>query len=729
MRKIFAPLIVSFVLTNFTFAQRALDLQAIWNFQFQPKAEADFHSMPDGEHYCKLELNHYSGQDIVEYSYKTGKAADTILRGSDLISASGKTFPFDDYTLSADAKKVLLSTQTQAVYRRSTVSNFFVYDILTKKITALSMRSKQQNAVFSPDGNKVAFVRDNNIYIKNLGNDSEMQVTNDGKKNFIINGQTDWVYEEEFEFTVAFQWSPDSKKLAYYRFDESHVPEYTVQFFNDQYPENYIYKYPKVGQPNSVVSIYIFDLENKNRVLCDIGKDTDQYIPKIQWTKDPDRLCIFRMNRLQNHLDFLMARASDGRTEIFYSEENKKFIDINMDYDITFFNNNQNFIWCSEMDGWNHIYNISTKTGQLVNKITLGNYDVTKFYGLDEKNSRIYYQSAELSPMQRYIYSIKSDGSDKKILMQLTGTNDADFSSTYSYFLQTHSDINNPPDYEICDSKGTIIRQLEDNEALKDTLKEYHLSIVNFFDFPLEDGTKLNGWMIKPAHFDSTKKYPVMMFAYGGPNSQEVLNEWKGDNFLQYEYWAQHGYIVACVDNRGTGARGEAFRKITYLQLGKYETDDQVAAAKYVGSLSFADKTRIGFFGWSYGGYMALNCFEQAQDVFKTVVAVAPVTDWRFYDSIYTERYMQTDQTNKAGYDANSPLLHADMIHKNFLLAHGLSDDNVHYQNSAMLMDALYQNNVPFTQLTFPNKNHGIGGGITRYYLFTRISDFIFENL
>ena len=716
-------------LQNVTFAQRELDLQGIWNFQFQPKAEVDFRSMPDGEHYCKLEVSNSPGQNIVKYSYKTGKATDTLLHGRDMVSDSGKILSIDDYSLSGDAKEILLATQTQSIYRRSTVSDFFVFDVLTKKISALSSSGKQQNAVFSPDGKEVAFVRDNNIFIKNLANDSEMQATNDGKRNFIINGQTDWVYEEEFEFTIAFQWSPDSKKLAYYRFDESHVPEFTIQFFNDQYPENYTYKYPKAGRPNSVVSIYIFYPANKNRVLCDVGKDTDQYIPKIQWTKDANRLCIFRMNRLQNHLDLLLADASTGRTKIFYSEDNKKFIDINMDYDITFFNNNQNFLWCSEMDGWNHIYNISMQTGQVVNKITSGNYDVTQVYGLDEKNNLVYYQSAEVSPMQRHVCSIKSDGSDKRILTQLKGTNDANFSSTYSYFLLTHSDINNPPDYEICDNKGAIIQNLEDNHALKDTLKNYDLSRVSFFDFPLEDGIRLNGWIIKPAHFDSTKKYPVMIFAYGGPNSQEVLDEWKGNDFLQYEYWAQHGYIVACVDNRGTGARGEEFRKITYLQLGKYETEDQIAAAKYLGSLSFADRTRIGFFGWSYGGFMALNCFEQGQDVFKTVVAVGPVTDWRFYDSIYTERYMQTEKTNKTGYDDNSPLLHADMIHKNFLLVHGLDDDNVHYQNSAMLMDALYQNNVPFTQLTFPNKNHSIRGGNSRYYLFTQISDFIFKNL
>ncbi len=652
---------------------------------------------------------------------------DTIALGKYLIPAdSTHAIIPSDYKMSEDETKVLFETAKEKIYRRSSRSNFFVYNLKTKKINALSGGGKQQNADFSPDGNKIAFVRNNNLFYKELLSGNEIQVTADGGKNLIINGITDWVYEEEFEFVKAFEWSPDGRYLAYYRFDESEVPEYTVQFFKGLYPENYTYKYPKVGEKNAVVSVFIYELSSNTSKKIDLGLEANQYIPRIKWTQSSNLLCVFRMNRWQNRLDLLLADALNGKTRVMFTEQNDRYIDIHNN--LTFFNSDKSFIWSSEMNGYNHIYIGNVNDGKL-QQVTKGNWDVTEFYGIDEKKSRIYFQSTESSPLERYVYEIAVNGKNKRQLTMDHGWNDAAFNTSHTYMMVTHSDANSPEDFKLYGKKGELIRVLESNDTLKEKLGNYPLSKKEFFSFTTSEGVQLNGWMIKPWNFNPHIKYPVFMTEYGGPGSQEVTDQWTSFDYLFHQYLAQEGYLVACIDNRGTGGRGEEFKKMTYLQVGKYEPLDQIEGAKYLGSLPFADKNRIGIFGWSFGGYLSALCIELGQGIFKAAIAVAPVTDWRFYDTIYTERYMRDNKENEKGYVDGSPVTYADRIKGNFLLVAGLADDNVHYQNTGVFLKKLYENNVVFDQMTFPDKNHSIAGGNTRYYLFTQLAAWVKENL
>ncbi len=733
MNKLFFPalLLSSLIIFNTkqSFAQKQITIDDIWlNGQFAQRSVDGFVPMKDGEHYARIDKDVKGNSAIYVYDYKTATKTDSIFTVSkNVVADSVKTFSSLSFSFDGLQEHLLIPTRVEKIYRRSSRANYFVFDLKTKKLEPLSTNGKQISPVFSPDGKKVAFVRDNNLFIKDLISGTEKQVTTDGKKNFIINGITDWVYEEEFGFVQAFQWSADGNTLAFYRFDESAVPEYTVQFFNDLYPENYTYKYPKAGEKNSVVEIYLYNVQSGVTVKADVGAEQDQYIPRIKWTNDANALCIFRMNRLQNKLELLLADAKTGNTSVLMTEENKKYIDINDN--LTFLKDGKQFIWTtSGIEGYNHIY-IYGFDGKMKTTVTAGKWDVTAFYGVDEKNGLIYYQSAEESPLRRYVYSIKLDGSGKKKLTPDAGTNNATFNNTFTYFLRTHSDANTPTDFAICKSNGSVVKILETNDALKNKLLDYSVSKKEFFTFPLEDGTVLNGWMIKPKDFDATKKYPVSMHVYGGPGSQQVLDGYDPNNYMNFNYLAQHGYIVACIDNRGTGARGEDFQKITYLQLGKIETMDQAAAAKYLGTLKFVDAKRIAMTGWSYGGFMALMCITNYPEVFCAAVAVAPVTNWKFYDSIYTERYMRTPQENKDGYDKIAPLASAANIRGKLLIVHGLADDNVHYQNTAEMLKQLYKNNIAFTQMTFPDKNHGISGGNTRSYLWNQVYNWVFANL
>ena len=710
------------------FAQKQITIPDIWqNSRFVPESVDGFTPLNDGEHYASVDADVYGKQAIYVYDYKTAAKTDSIFTVSrDVAADSVRNFSLGSFSFDKNQEHIMIPTRSDKIYRRSSTALYYIFDIKKKTLNALSANGKQSSPAFSPDGKKVAFVRDNNLFIKDFESGIEKQVTTDGRKNFIINGICDWVYEEEFGFVQAFQWSPDGNTLAFYQFDESMVPEYTVQFFNDLYPENYTYKYPKAGEKNSVVEIYLYNVQSGATVKADVGAEQDQYIPRIKWTNDAKALCIFRMNRLQNKLELLLADASTGNTSVLMTEENKKYININDN--LTFLNGNKQFIWTSQQDGYNHIY-IYGFDGKIKTQVTAGKWDVTAFYGVDEKNGLIYYQSAEESPMRRYVYSIKLDGADKMKLTRDAGTNNASFNSTFTYFLRNHSDANAAPDYAICKADGGVVKILEDNSGFKKMIADYQLSKKEFFTFKLDDGTELNGWMIKPAGFKANKKYPVFMTCYGGPGSQQVLDSYDPNNYMNFNYLAQHGYIVTCVDNRGTGARGEDFEKITYLQLGKFETMDQAASAKYLGTLPYIDATRIGMMGWSYGGFMALMCISNYPDVFKSAVSVAPVTNWKFYDSIYTERYMRTPKENKDGYDKIAPLSSASNIRGKLLLVAGLADDNVHYQNTAEMLKALYKNNVVFTQMTFPDKNHGISGGNTRSYLFKQMYDWTFNNL
>ncbi|MCF6170559.1 MAG: S9 family peptidase [Bacteroidales bacterium] len=732
MKKFASLLLV--VLTVFSTASIAQDslknitLEDIWtNYSFYPRSVRGIKSLSNGKEYTVIQKG-----SLVVYDYKSGDSVTTLVKAGELIpEGEEKPLKLGSFTMSKDETKFLIPTETEAIYRHSSASKFYIWDTQSKKLSKLST-DKQRLADFSPDGNKVAFVRDNNIFVKTLITGEEHQLTTDGKFNAIINGTCDWVYEEEFGFTKAFFWSPDGKKIAYYRFDESRVKEYTITNYGELYPELYTYKYPKAGEDNSLVDIYVYDLEKGVSVKMDAGTETDQYIPRIKWTQDPNVLSIQRLNRLQNHLDILLANASDGASHIMYSEDNKYYIDITDD--LTFLPGNQQFLITSEKDGFNHIY-LYNMDGTLSKQLTSGNWDVRKVYGYDAKRKQVFYQSSEDSPLNKDVCVVNLKGK-RKNLSAREGNNNAAFSKNYKYFINTWSDANTPPVITVNYADGKLVRFLEDNHKLLDKMKKYNLSEQFFFkiespEFTLPDGKQvdLNAWAIYPPDFDTTKQYPVLLTIYGGPGSQTVTNSFGNFNYFWYQMMAENGIIVISVDNRGTGARGEEFKKMTYKELGKYETLDYIETAKYLGSLPYVDKNRIGIFGWSYGGFMASNALFQGADYFSTAIAVAPVTNWRYYDNIYTERFMRTPQENPEGYDTNSPINHVDKLKGNYLLIHGSADDNVHFQNTMDLITALVKANKQFDLMVYPNKNHGIYGGNTRYHLYKKMTDFLFENL
>ncbi len=696
---------------------------------FYPHSVYGLRSMNDGEHYTTLEERNTK---IVEYSYKTGDIVKTILNLAVLDTSKLKYTV--DYTFSNDESKILLYTNRKRIYRRSFTANYFIWDSKTNTITSLSDKKKQQLASFSPDGNKIAFVQKNNIFIKDLITGTETQITKDGKFNFIINGAPDWVYEEEFEFNRAFAWSPDSKNLAYMKFDESKVKMFNMTIFegshpehkeNALYPENYAFKYPKAGEDNSVVSVNVYNLNTGKTKTMDVGTEKDQYIPRIKWTNMPDKLAILRLNRLQNKLEILIANPNTGKSKIIYTDKNKYYVDeVNFDA-LTFLKDNKHFVVLNEQDGWNHLY-LYDMRGKLVRKLTKGNWDITNYLGYDNHKKIFYYIAAETSPLVRDVYFVKLNGKYQRKLSKQDGSNKAEFSKNYKYYINYFSNMNTPTYVTLNNAKGKLIRVLEDNKALKDTLKYYKYGRKEFFTFITSQGVKLNGWILKPADFDSTKQYPLFMTQYSGPNSQSVLDRWE---FGWNQVLSDKGYIIACVDGRGTGARGEEFRKMTYLQLGKYETIDQIEAARYLASLPYVDASRIGIWGWSYGGFMSLLCMEKGNDVFKAGIAVAPVTNWRYYDNIYTERFMRKPQENPKGYDDNSPLYFADKLKGKLLICHGTADDNVHFQNTIEFAEKLVQANKQFEMQIYNNRNHSIYGGNTRLHLFTKMTNFILENL
>jgi len=629
---------------------------------------------------------------------------------------------FSAYSFNNDEDKILLESGKEKIYRHSYLADFYVYDRSTGKIQSVSDNGKQQLGTFSPDGSNVAFVRDNNLFIKELDTNVELQITQDGVRNEIINGAPDWVYEEEFGFSLGFRWSPDGKKIAFYRSDERKVHQFHMTIYGNLYPGTYEFKYPKAGEDNSVVAIHVYDLESGKTISMDIGEETDQYIPRIKWTKDPEILSIMRLNRLQNHLDILHANALSGDSRVVYSETNRSYISEASDNTITYLPDGESFIVNSERDGYFHLYLYNFKNGRIA-PITSGDFDISSFMGFDEKHQRLYYSSYEESSIERHVYSINLDGSKKQKISTQPGTNQASFSSTFAYYILTHSSSNTPPLITLHNQKGKLIRVLEDNEELKATMAEYGYAKNEFLTVPTKSGLKLNAWIIKPVGFDPDKKYPLFMYVYGGPESQNVIDSW-GRRGAWFQYLTQHGYIVACVDNRGTNGRGEAFRKATYMQLGKLETIDQIEAAQWFGSQPYIDAERIGIFGWSYGGYMTSLCMTKGGGTFKMGIAVAPVTTWRYYDTVYTERFMRTPQENPEGYDDNSPINFAGGLEGKFLLIHGTGDDNVHFQNSVDFTEALVQANKQFEMQFYPNKNHGISGGNTTFHLYSRMTNF-----
>lgn len=722
-------LVVAVVISQVSFAQngtKQITLDDIYrNNTFHMQSVPGFNAMKDGLRYTKLDSKKEK-QTINVYDLKGGSWIQTIFNNEES-KAEGEQIHVNSYTFSDDEQKLLLYTEREGIYRHSAKYIVYVYDIKTKSITKLD-NQKVLHASLSPDGSKVAYVRGNDLYYNDMNTGDIVRVTIDGKWNHIINGNCDWVYEEEFGFTQAFQWSPDGKHIAYYRFDESGVPEYTIPIYNGLYPENYTYKYPKTGEPNSVVEIRIYDLDKKSSVTVNTGKETDQYIPRIKWTKDPNKLCVYRLNRLQNELDLLLADAVSGSTSVIYNETNKYYVDINDN--LQFLPDGHSFIFTSERDGYNHLYNWDWNSKRL-NELTPGKYDIDAIIGIDESRKKVYYTAAKKSPMERKLYSVNWNGWGERVLTPEDGTHDIVKVEGYNYFLDKYSALNEPPVYYLRNNKGERVRTLEDNIKLALTLQEYELGTLKFTTFKSEDGVDLNGWMITPPNFDESKKYPVLMYQYSGPGSQQVMDRFPVGYFIWHQMLAQKGYIIVCVDGRGTGMRGEEFKKQTYLQLGNLESNDQIAVAKQLSNLKYVDKDRIGIWGWSYGGFMSSTCLFKGNGVFKMAIAVAPVSNWRYYDNIYTERYMRTPQENPDGYDNNAPETMVKYMHDGtkFLLIHGTADDNVHFQNAVMLTEAMIQADKEFESEYYPDKHHGISGGNTRYHLFNRMTDFILTNL
>ncbi len=707
-------------------AQKNISVEDIFTQKiFTAKTASGFKAMKNGIHYTVI-IADSTGKSLVKYDLKSGAKISVIVKDKDMLLA-GRPIDISNYTFSPDESKIVFKTNSEDIYRHSSKADNYVYDIKSGKLAQLSPEGKQMFATVSPKGNKVAFVRDNNLFIKDLDLNKEIKITSDGKINEIKNGWADWVYEEEFGKANFFEWNADGTKLAYVRFDESKVKEFSFDTYNNNlYPDKVTFKYPKAGEDNSIVTVHIYELKTSVSYKVDIGSETDIYIPRIKWTNDVDVLSIQRLNRLQNKLELLYANAITGSSKVILTEEAKTYIEIKEE--IVFLPNNKGFILTNESDNYNHLYYYDNN-GKVVNQITKGNWDVITFYGYDEKTNTLFYQSTEQGPINRDVYSVKLDGTSKLRLSPLNGTTEADFSAGLKFYVSTYSDANTPAVYELHSSDGKLIKVLQNNSELRKLMTDYKLSKKEFFTFKNADNIELNGWMMKPRNFDASKKYPVYMFAYNGPHSNKCNNAWERTEFWWHSILNQEGYIVVCVDGRGTLGRGREFKHSTYMQLGNLEVQDQIQANIYVGNLPFVDKTRIGFMGWSYGGYMASLLISKGADYFKAAIAVAPVTNWKFYDNIYTERFLRKPIDNKSGYEDNSPINFTKKIKGSFLLVHGSGDDNVHYQNSMELSRELIKNNIPFDFMTYPNKNHGISGGLTRTHLYNKMLKFVKENL
>ncbi len=721
-------------------AQMPITLEDIWQKgTFNAKGVPGFNFQNDGVHFTRL-----NGSAIEQYDLRNGEKSGIVLDAGALkTNAPGWKGAFDGYSFSDDESKLLLTCNSKAIYRRSSQSDCYVLDTKTKQLRKLhSGAGQQRDATFSPDGSKVAYIAANDLYYLDLNTGKTTRITTDGKPNAIINGASDWVYEEEFELVRAFEWSKDGQKIAFLRFDESGVPEFSMDMYqNGAYPEAVTFKYPKVGEQNAVVTAKVYDLVSGKTIAVDTETPTknevadtkDTYLPRLQWTPD-NRLCLTWMNRLQNHEKLLLVDPSNGQCNLLLEEKNERYLDL---HDVTFLKDGSGFIRQSEKSGFNHLYR-HDMSGKEIKALTKGEWDVTGFYGVDEKNGQLFYQAAAVNPMQRELYSVKPNGKGRKKISVAAGFQGAQFSKTFDYYINTFSTINTPPQYAVCDRKGKKVRALEQNAALLEKQKTYGTLPVEFFKVPVSVSAPgettwtgaLNGWKITPsAPQYAGQKLPVLMFVYGGPGSQQAIDQWRGANYWWFQMLAQQGYVVACVDNRGTGARGEAFKKTTYKQLGKYETEDQIAAARYLGTLPNVDPERIGIFGWSYGGYMSSLCLLKGGDVFRAAVAVAPVTNWKWYDSVYTERYMQTYKDNPEGYEQNSPTNFADKLKGNYLLVHGIADDNVHFQHTAEMANRLVSANKQFDTMIYPNRNHGIGGGNAKLHLYTKMTNFLDKKL
>lgn len=723
-RSLSLPLLVLFIGISFSSLaqQNEITLEEIWDGSFRAEKLDVLRSMKSGKEYAVLNFNRYENTSSVDvYNYVSGKKVRSLVNSKDLKGIIN----ISSYEFNHDESKLLLATQLKKIYRRSTIGTYYVYDLQTKSLTLVSEKQIQE-PTFNNDGTKVAFGNNNNLYIKDLVSGAETQITSDGKENNIINGITDWVYEEEFAFVRAFDWNKTGDKIAYIRFDESEVPRFSMDVYGDAlYPTQEVFKYPKAGDPNAEVSLHIYNLKTGVTSEIDLSAYHCYYMPRIKWTNEANVLSVQLTNRHQNVVDLVFVNAEDNSTKLVLQEKDDAYVDITDN--LTFLNDNS-FIWTSEKSGWNHIYHYD-KDGALINQVTDGAWEVTNYYGFDSNTGRIYYQSTEDGNINRSVYSILATAKNKVKLSSRTGTNAADFSADYTYFINTFSDTETPYLFTLHDAlTGAQLREVKNNNALKAKLTDYKISPKEFSTINI-NGEELNMYTIKPKDFDPNKEYPLFMYQYSGPGSQNVANKWGGTNDYWHQLLAQEGYIIVCVDGRGTGFKGRDFKKVTQKELGKYEVEDQTAVAKKLGQLPYIDASRIGIWGWSYGGFMSSNCLFQEPDTFAMAIAVAPVTSWRFYDTIYTERYMETPQENPLGYDNNSPISHVDNLKGDFLLVHGSADDNVHVQNTMRLVEALIQADKDFDWMIYPDKNHGISGGNTRLHLYKNMTRFIYETL
>ncbi len=722
MKKIFLLFLI--FSTSIIAQKQNITLENIWlDNTFNTEGLESFHSMQNGDYYTILNHNNY-GTYLDKFDYATLEKVETVVMGKDL---DGIKY-FDDYTFNRDENKLIIGINLEKIYRHSKIGKYYVYDLSHKKLELISENAIQE-PTFSPDGKKVAYVYQNNLFVKNLETAKITQITFDGAKNKIINGVTDWVYEEEFVFVRAFDWNGTSDKIAFIRFDEREVPEFSMDVYGEElYPDQQTFKYPKAGEANANVSLYIYNLNTQNNSKIELTKNKQYYIPRIAWTKEANTLSVITLNRHQNNLNLLFIDGNSLQSRLVLNEKDAAYIDVTND--LTFLKDNS-FIWTSEKDGFNHIYHY-TKNGKLKNQITKGPWEVTDYYGFDSKTNRIFYRSTEEGSINRSIYSIEINGKNKKKLSKSIGNNSADFSNSYNYFVNTYSSTSTPPVYTLVDAKtGKEIKEIKTNLNLAEKLSNYNLPEKEFTTLKTKNG-EFNMWIIKPIDFDPDKEYPLLMYQYSGPGSQEVNNRW--NNVWKHDYWhqmlAQKGYIIVCVDGRGTGFKGRDFKKITYKELGKFEIEDQIEAAKKLGKRNYIDADRIGIWGWSYGGYMSSLAITKGADVFKMAIAVAPVTSWRFYDTVYTERYMQTPQENPGGYDNNSPINFVELLKGDYLLIHGTGDDNVHVQNSMRMVNALINANKQFDYFSYPDRTHGIyEGNNTRIHLFKKMTIFIDDSL
>jgi dipeptidyl-peptidase-4 len=691
---------------------------------YYPRSVYGIESMKDGESYTVL-----SGNKVIKYSYKTGEILDTV------VDFSSTDIPTDieGYSFSDDESKILFYDQTTNLYRHSFFADYKVYDIATRRTYPLP-GSQQRMATLSPDGKMAAYIEGNNIYVIDLNTNGITQITADGDINHILNGVPDWVYEEEFGIDKCYEFSPDGKYLAYIKYDESDVKSYTLQYYADlqedynpraNYPVNYEYKYPKVGEANSKVSVHVYEFATGKTLTADLGAEADIYVPKIQWTAQDGVLAISRMNRLQNTLDLLSFDTKTQQTKTFFTMKEPQYIEESVVKSVKYLKDGKSFLIQSEQDGHRNIYRYGMD-GRLINAVTSGDKEVTESLGCDPSEKKVYFTAVGENSTQVAVYSADINGKNRRKLSTQDGTNQPQFSKNFKYYLNFFSNAQTPLTVTVCDNTGKAIRTVLDNNALADRLKQYGGINKRFFEWSNRNGDRLNAYMITPPDFDSTKRYPVLVVGYNGPNYNEVNDDFQFD---WYNLLAQKGVIVACTDTRGTGRKGEQFRKCTYGQLGNLETQDLADYNKYLASQPYIDGSRIGIWGWSYGGFMTLSVLTRTPGLYKLGVAIAPVTSWEYYDNIYTERYMGLPQQNTKGYKDNAPLKYADALEGKLLLAFGSADDNVHPQNSMVFAEALVQADKDFEMMQFTNKNHGIYGGNTTLYLYGKFVRFILENL